>query len=329
MTDDFTSWYLRTHEGMALRELSAPAARILDIFIKISFLIERKEARVTVLGLLAAAAKLHKGNLARYISELEKGDVISEREEDGSFYYEINPNWTAWKVPRRHTYKEEGAMERALRELIDIGKSDPGQIEFSARGFDRDDFEGEVSRAFAGASRTGMAVVHGTTDPSQNGKTVVHGTTSGGVVRCTTARPPEGVVPRTTDPPCSEHEEHDVQNMIHEHASRRDGGEEGRNPSLNALTTSELEARLDGERLHTLEQMAELPGVTDPKFLRTWLLRLSDRNYRSVVSAVGEALHKKRTGFRPNKSWGQYLNDVFHRSRAALREAGKGIRSLL
>ena len=322
--DDFTGWYLQTHEGMAMRELSPPAARILDVFLKTSFLIERHEARVPVLQELAAAVNMHKGNLARYIRELEVGDVIAYRYDDADScsYYKINPDWTAWKIPRRYTYKEEAVMEKALHRLIEIGKSDPRQEEFHARGFERPaDFQNEVSRAFASAG-----VVHGTTDPAQGGPKVVPATTSARVVPRTTGPPHEGIVPCTTSPPCSEHEEHEVQNMIHdhEHASRGDGGEE-RNPALNALSTSELEARLDDQRRHLLEQMSELPGVTDPKFRRTWLLRILDRNFTSVISAVGEARHKKAIGWKPNTSWGRYLNDLYHRSRNAMRSAAKHV----
>jgi hypothetical protein len=116
---------------------------------------------------------------------------------------------------------------------------------------------------------------------------------------------------------------------VHDHASRGDGGGEERNPALNALSTTELQTRLDPERRHVLEQMAELPGATAPAYLRTWLLRLSDRNYGSVVSAVGEARHKKATGFRPNKGWGPFLNDLYHRSRGAMRSAAKNVRTFL
>jgi DNA-binding transcriptional ArsR family regulator len=201
MTDDFTSWYLQTHEGMARSAITPPAARILDVLLKLSFLIERKEARVPVLLELVIAANVHKGNLSRHLRELETSKIITEREDaKGIFYYAIQPDWTQWKVRSRYTAQEELRMDRALQDLIEIGKADPEQQEFAAAGFARDDFDAEVSRAFAAAApQTG--VVHGTTDGPAGAVVVVPSTTSEPVVPGTTEPFHEGVVRGTTDAP--------------------------------------------------------------------------------------------------------------------------------
>ena len=154
--DEFTQWYLQTQEGIAHSSFSDPAARVLDVLSKISFLIERKEARVPVLQALVAAAKVHKGNLSRHLNELETSDAIKQWEDNGWYYFRIQPDWKMWRSRRRYTYAEEALMERALKLLIEIGKSDPEQIEFGLREFERaGEFEGEVSRAFAGVGSNG------------------------------------------------------------------------------------------------------------------------------------------------------------------------------
>jgi len=200
MTDDFTSWYLQTQEGMAHCAITPPAARVLDMLLRISFLIERKEARVPVLEQLAIAAHVHKGNLARHLRELVTSKIITERQDAGCFYYAVQPDWSMWKARGRYTAAEEAVMDRALRDLVEIGKSDPAQQEFDVHGFARDDFDAEMSRAFA-SSMPQPGIVHGTTEGAVSGPTVVPCTHPEPVVPGTTDAFSQGNVPGTTGPP--------------------------------------------------------------------------------------------------------------------------------
>ena len=196
--DDLTGNYLRAQEGILRSGLTPPAARVLDVLLKIAFLEGRTEAPISVFQDLAIAANVHKGNLSRHLHELITSEIITgPREDNGCYYYEIKPDWQMWRCRRRYTHAQEALMEQALRRLRAVGKSDPAQVEFSARGFERtEDFDAEVSRSFASA-----AVVPGTTPRPEGGEKVVPGTTID--PECVPGTTDELVVPGTL-PSCWE-----------------------------------------------------------------------------------------------------------------------------
>jgi hypothetical protein len=109
-----------------------------------------------------------------------------------------------------------------------------------------------------------------------------------------------------------------AEGMSHDHAPCAAGGGAW-------MPMRELEARLDDERRFALDQIAEWTGPDAPRFRKTWVLRALD-NWPAVRAAVGEAKHKRLTGFRPRLGWGPFLNDLFHRTRIALRDASRTVR---
>lgn len=144
ISDEMSANYFAACEGIRLRDLGSPERYVLETFLQLSFLIGKKEARVTSLQKLADAAYLHKGNLRRYIDSLIRAEIVSERYEDGHFYYEVRPDWEQWRVPRRQTHNEQATAEQALRWLREA--PDPNQLELIERPAD---FDAEISRAFA------------------------------------------------------------------------------------------------------------------------------------------------------------------------------------
>jgi hypothetical protein len=195
MTEDFQGHYLTTRDGMLKKRVGEQAQRVLEAFMKLSFLADRLTAPVARLDELADATLIHPGNLRRVIDELVEAKVVEEQAHGEWLVYEVRPDWQQWLLPMRNRPEKEQRAEAALKRMIAAAANDPEQMKL--RMAIEEDELSENSRAFAPVVRR----------TSEQAESIVPGT-SGAVVRGTSDRSYEVRVPRegpvvrgTSDPP--------------------------------------------------------------------------------------------------------------------------------
>jgi hypothetical protein len=166
ISDEMSANYFAAWEGIRMRDLGPPEQRLLEVFLQLSFLMGKKEARVASFQKLAESSYLHKGNLRRYIDSLIKAEIVIERYEDGYFYFEVKPDFEQWRVRRRHTHQEEAEASSALQWLMSA--PDPNQLELIERPAD---LSAEVSRAFASTTQPRIETVASSPVPAARSET--------------------------------------------------------------------------------------------------------------------------------------------------------------
>jgi hypothetical protein len=111
------------------------------------------------------------------------------------------------------------------------------------------------------------------------------------------------------------------QSMLHEHEHARGLAEE--DDELRALSTKELQERLDSESTYLLEEFHKVVGPSARKFRRTWLLRLNDRWAGCALRALADVNARAKAGDRPLVGWGETANDIFQRNKLGTRKTAK------